>query len=162
MKKNIRYSSYEDLNTKQFIQLLRLCKEFQPYILFEDVVFLEFIEAVRKYCDSSFCPFCKDKERFDGLLMGNLNKIKAKFYFNGIKANKKNLTNRQVDYIAKYIPRIKVPTFAALDGYRPVEKVLFLKVVRACRDFMRAKMSKDAETLFFEQLNIVCNAMNPL
>jgi len=61
----------------------------------------------------------------------------------------------------KYIPRVKIPIFNPLDGYRPVEKVLFIKVIRACRDFMRAKMSKDAQQAFYEKLNVVYNALMP-
>lgn len=159
MATTIRYSSYEDLNLTQFIQLLKLCGEFQPHVPFEDVIFLEVVTAARNYCDSSRYGFREGYDRFEKLLMKDLNKIKAKYYFNGIKPNKTDLTRRQREYIKKYIPRVRIPTFGALDGYRPVEKVLFLKIVRACRDFVRAKMSKEAEQVFYEKLNVVYDAM---
>lgn len=159
MKTNIHYSSYEELSVKQWVQLLNLCREFQPYTHFEDVVFLEVITAAREYCSFGRCLFRKDDERFDDLLMGKLKQIKAKYYFNGIKPNKSELTNRQINYMNKYIPRVIIPFFEPLEGYRPVEKVLFLKIVRACRDFMMAKMSKDAEPAFKEKLDVVYNAM---
>lgn len=160
MKTKIRYSSYEDLSVKQRIQLRELCKEFQPYTHFEDVVFLEVVTAAREYCDGGSYPMWTGYERFEGLLIKNLNKIKAKYYFNGIKSNTNKLTDRQLSYIScKYIPRVKIPFFEPLEGYRPVEKVLFVKVVRACRDFMRAKMSKDAEQVFYEKLSVVYDAM---
>ena len=34
-----------------------------------------------------------------------------------------------------------------------------MKVVRACRDYMRAKMSKEAEQAFYEKLCIVRDAI---
>ena len=157
--KTVRYTSYVELNAKEWAQLLKLCTEFQPHEPFEDIVFLEVVTAARKYCDSSCCGYCVGNERFEGMLLKDLNRIKFKYYFNNIKSNKTNLTARQVDYMDKYIPRVKMPLFTPLDGYRPVEKVLFLKVIRACRDFMRAKMSKDAEQVFYEKLNVVYNAL---
>lgn len=159
--KTIRYTSYVELNVKEWAQLLKLCTEFQPHEPFEDVVFLEVVAAARNYCDSSRYGYCVGNERFEGLLLKDFNKIKAKYYFNGIKSNKTNLTARQVNYMDKYIPRVKIPIFNPLDGYRPVEKVLFMKVIRACRDFMRAKMSKDAQQVFYEKLNVVYNALMP-
>lgn len=140
--------------------MVELCKEYQPYIHFEDVVFLEVVTAAREYCDGGSYPMRTGHERFEGLLMKNLDKIKAKYYFNGIKSNANKLTGRQFSYAYnKYIPRVRIPFFEPLEGYRPVEKVLFLKIVRACRDFMRAKMSKDAEQAFREKLDVVYNAM---
>lgn len=160
MKTKIRYSSYEDLFAKQRIQLVRLCEEFQPYMPFEDVVFLEVVAAAREFCDHGSYPFCIRYGRFERLLMKKLNKIKAKYYINGIKPNNRQLTNRQFIYIHhKYIPRVRITFFEPLEGYRPVEKILFMKIVRACRDFMRAKMSKEAEPAFFEKLNVIYDAM---
>lgn len=160
MKKNIRYSSYEELSIKQWVQLLNLCKEFQPYMPFEDVVFLEVITAAREYCSYGMYPYHNEcSKRFEAILMKNIIKIKAKYYFNGIRSNSKNLTSRQFNYMDKYIPRVKIAAFEPLAGYKPVEKVLFLKIVRACRDFMRAKMSKEAEPAFKEKLDVVYNAM---
>ena len=153
------HSSYEDLSVKQFFQLLKLCREFQPYLPFDDIVFLEVVGAAREFCSYGMYPFYSGNQRFEMILMKNINKIKAKYYFNGIKPNDKNLTISQINYLDKYIPRVKLVTFGALDGYRPVEKVLFLKIVRACGEFMRAKMSKDAEQAFYEKLSVVYNAM---
>ena len=61
----------------------------------------------------------------------------------------------------EYNLALKMPSigFNDMRTYRPIEKVLFVKIVRACRDYMRAKMSKDAEAVFFERLNIVYDAM---
>ena len=153
------HSSYEDLSVKQFFQLLKLCREFQPYLPFDDIVFLEVVTAARGFCDYAMYPLVRGDQRFEVILMRDINKIKGKYYFNGIKPNDKNLTARQINYLDKYIPRVKLVTFGALDGYRPVEKVLFLKIVRACGEFMRAKMSKDAEQVFCEKLSVVYNAM---
>lgn len=154
---------FEDLDGKQDVQLLKLCTEFQPYMPFDEVVFLQLVSAARVYCDRSIYPFQDDKEkRFNNLLIGELvAKVKGKYYFNGIKSNNKRLTNRHFQIIHSYVPRVKTPTLGINDmrTYKPIEKVLFMKLIRACRDFLRAKMSKDAEPAFFEKLNVVYDAM---
>lgn len=153
----------ERLTVKQEVQLIRLCKEFQPYLPFDEIVFMELVSAAREYCDCSAFPFFSDKDRrFQELFIEkNVSKIKSKYYFCGFKSPNKPLTQRQIHMLNRYIPRVKVPKFGFNDmrTYRPVEKVLFIKIVRACRDYMRAKMSKKAEPAFFEKLNIVYDAM---
>lgn len=154
---------YERLTVKQEIQLIRLCKEFQPYLPFDEIVFMELVSAAREYCDSSVFPFINDKDkRFQELFIGkNVSKIKSKYYFCGFKSSNKPLTTEQLIMLNRYIPRVKVPNFGFnnMRTYKPIEKVLFIKIVRACRDYMRAKMNKDAETAFFGKLNIVYDAM---
>ena len=88
-------------------------------------------------------------------------KVKGKYYFNGIKPNGKILENNHYRIINSYVPRVKTASLGINDirTYRPIEKVLFVKLVRACRDFLRAKMSKEAEQEFFEKLNVVYDAM---
>jgi len=160
MTRTNKKQSYDELSVKQWVQLMRLCKEFQPIQPFEEIVFLEIIRAAREFCSYGMYPFYTEaKERFETILMKNINGLKIKYYFCGIKTNTHNLSNKQFNVLNIYIPRVKIPTFDALEGYRPIEKVLFLKIVRACRDFMRAKMSKDAEQSLFEKLSIIYNAM---
>lgn len=154
---------YERLTVKQEVQLIRLCEEFQPYLPFDEIVFMELVSAAREYCDGSVFSFFSDKNRrFQELFIGkNVSKIKGKYYFCGFKSPNKPLTTKQLIMLNRYIPRVKVPSFGFNDmrTYRPIEKVLFIKIVRACRDYMRAKMSKEAEEVFFEKLNIVYDAM---
>lgn len=154
---------FEKLNIKQQLQLVRLCKEFQPYMSFNEVVFLELVSATRVYCDRSVYPFKDNKEkRFRNILINDLiAKVKGKYYFNGIKPNGKILENNHYRIINSYVPRVKTASLGINDirTYRPIEKVLFVKLVRACRDFLRAKMSKEAEQEFFEKLNVVYDAM---
>ena len=154
---------YERLTVKQEVQIIRLCKEFQPYLPFDEIVFMELVSAAREYCDGSVFPFFSDKDkRFQELFIGkNVSKIKSKYYFCGFKSPNKPLTTKQYIMLNKYIPRVKIPSFGFNDmrTYRPIEKVLFIKIIRACRDYMRAKMSKEAEATFFEKLNIVYDAM---
>ncbi|MBT9923588.1 hypothetical protein [Bacteroides uniformis] len=154
---------FEKLNIKQQLQLIRLCEEFQPYMPFNEVVFLELVSATRVYCDRSVYPFQDDKEkRFRNILMNDLiAKVKGKYYFNGIKPNGKLLENVRYRTIHSYVPRVKTASLGINDvrTYRPIEKVLFVKLVRACRDFLRAMMSKEAEQEFFERLNVVYDAM---
>lgn len=153
---------YERLTVKQEVQLIRLCKEFQPYLPFDEIVFMEIVSVAREYCDGNVFPFLGDKgKRFQEVVGKNMSKIKSKYYFCGFKSPNKPLTTKQLIMLNRYIPRVKVPSFGFNDmrTYRPIEKVLFIKIVRACRDYMRAKMSKEAEVAFFEKLNIVYDAM---
>lgn len=151
---------YERLSIKQHCQLVALCREFQPHMPFEDVVFLELITAARRFCDPTYFIFIYDLQmRFEKVLKSTVEIIKAKYYFNGFKSNKRSLNGIQFYYINNYVPRVRIPIFEVMEDYRPVEKVLFLKIVRACRDFMRAQMSKDAEQDFLQRLSVVYYAM---
>lgn len=151
---------YETLSIKQSCQLIALCREFQPHMPFDDVVFLELITVARRFCDPGYFIFIDDlQNRFEKVLKPTVEIIKAKYYFNGFKSNKRSLNGIQFYYINNYVPRVRIPIFDVMEYYRPVEKVLFLKIVRACRDFMRAKMSKDAEQDFLQRLSVVYYAM---
>lgn len=154
---------YERLTIKQKVQLIHWCKEFQPYLPFDEIVFMELVSAARAYCDGSVYPFFSDKKkRFEELFIGEkVSKIKSKYYFCGLKSPNKSLRRNQLIMLDRYIPRVKVPSlgFNDIRTYKPIEKVLFIKIIRACRDYMRAKMSKEAEAAFFEKLNIVYDAM---
>lgn len=162
LHKKIFIMEYERLTVKQEVQLIRLCKEFQPYLPFDEIVFMELVSAAREYCDGSVFPFFSDKgKRFQEIVGKSVSKIKGKYYFCGFKSSNKPLSATQLVMLHRYVPRVKMPSlgFNDMRTYRPIEKVLFVKIVRACRDYMRAKMSKDAEAVFFERLNIVYDAM---
>ena len=154
---------YEKLTSKQEKQLTRLCEEFQPLLPFDKIVFMELVMAAREYCDGSVYPFFDDKnKRFQELLIGyKVAEIKRKYYFFGATASGKPLTIEQFAELNRYVPRVKISLFERNDmrNYRPIEKVLFIKIVRACRDYMRANMSEEAEAVFFEKLNTVYDAM---
>lgn len=157
-------SVFESLSYKQYLQLVDLCKEFQPYLPFDEVVFLELVTVARIYCDKNMFPFRGNtkEERFQKILTDDyLKRIKGKYYFNGIKTNKNELSIQHLTKIRRYVPRVKMPSFGYNDprNYRPIEKILFVKIVRACRDFMRARMSKKAEQAFFDKLSVVFDAM---
>ena len=154
---------YERLTSKQEKQLIRLCEEFQPLLPFDKIVFMELVMAAREYCDGSVYPFFDDKnKRFQELFIGyKVAEIKRKYYFFGATASGKPLTIEQFAELNRYVPRVKISLFKRNDmrNYRPIEKVLFIKIVRACRDYMRANMSEEAEAVFFEKLNTVYDAM---
>jgi len=136
----------EDLSNKQSGLLLSLCEEFQPHSPFDEVAFLEMVTAARSFCDGS--ASIDDK----------ITRIKNKYYFNGLRSSKKRLTSEQYYMVRKYVPMVKLASYS-LFKYKPAEKELFMKIVRICRDFMRAKMSKDAEQQMLERLKIVRSAM---
>ena len=154
----------EALDEKQRLQLFSYCEEFQPYSKVEDVVFLEVIWEAKLFCNRHKYPFrgSTSKERFDEMLIDDsIKAIKDKYYFNGIKYANKGLSKEQYLRVQRnnVCPVIRMPEFGMVNKYDPAEKELFMKVVRACRDFMRAKMSKDAEPEFYEKLKVVYDAM---
>ena len=154
---------YGRLTAKQTAQLIRLCNEFQPCLSFDEIVFMELVWAARICCDRGMCGFYNDKkDRFERLLIGEeVQRIKSKYYFCGFKPGNMRLNTEQLAVLNRYVARVKIPSlgFNDMRTYRPIEKVLFIKIVRACRDYMRAKMSKEAEAAFFEKLSIVYDAM---
>jgi len=155
----------EPLSSKQYCQLLSLCKEFQPYTKVDEVVFLDVVFAARQFCDRRVRTYyysSPKQERFDKLLIEELiAEIKKKYYFNGIIYSGRISQPEKYNkiYKTRVYPIVRVPDFGIIRKYEPREKELFMKIVRACRDFMRAKMSKDAEPVFFEKLSIVYDAM---
>ena len=151
----------EPLNDKQAWQLYGLCMEFQPYTKTDDVVFLEVVKAARGFINRWFYLFVGEtpEERFEKLLIDKLiTPIKSKYYFNGIKYANRILECGQYRKIEKIRDNPIVGMYKY--KYEQREKELFMKVVRACRDYMRAKMSKEAEPVFFERLMIVYKAIN--
>ena len=163
--KTVHGIQIDELNGKQRGQLLSLCEEFQPHGNFEDVVFLKVIFAARMFCDGSFYPFRGNgnkKDRFDKFIADELMaKIKSKYYFNGLKYANLSLKGKQYSIILNVgnAPKIRLPDFGMYLKHNPVEKELFMKVVRACRDYMREKMSKQAQEELFERLCVVYDAI---
>ena len=99
------------------------------------------------------------EERFKKLLINKLiAPMKSKYYFNGIKYSGRLLECEQYRKIEKTRDNAMVGMYPP--KYEQRENELFMKVIRACRDYMRAKMSKEAEPVFFERLMVVYEAMN--
>lgn len=140
---------------------MHLCEEFQPYLPFNEIVFMELVTAAREYCDSSLYPFLYDKgERFRELFNRNALRIKSKYYSFGFTASNKPqpLNPKQITMLYRYVPRVQIPCLGSAQP-SPTEKVLFIKIVRACRDYLRARMSKEAETILFQRLSLIFDAM---
>lgn len=152
----------ERLTSKQEAQLMHLCEEFQPYLPFNEIVFMELVTAAREYCDSSLYPFLHNKsKRFQELFINrNVSRIKSKYYSFGFTASNKPkpLNTKQITMLYRYVPRVQIPCLGGAQP-SPVEKVLFIKIVRACRDYLRARMSKEAETILFQRLSLIFDAM---
>ena len=159
METKIYYTSHQHLSHTQEEQLSNLCEEFQPHYYFDEVVFLKVLTIARRYCDGRTTPIPYN-ERLEVDLSQELQRIKDKYYFDGIRRNGKRLDREQYNSIDKYVPRIGIGTFTALDHYRPVEAVLFIKLVRACRDLIRSNIDLGALPLFFDRLTIIQKAMS--
>ncbi len=161
--KNVQSEEY-GITYKQLTQLISLCREFQPFMPFEELAFLDLVSASKIFCDAGvYGAFDNKERRFKELLIGKyVTEIKSKYYFNGFKRNNRPLSRDQTKKIVNYSTRVRATVFGYNDmrTYKPIEDVLFVKIVRACRDFMRSKMSKEAEAIFFEKLNIVYDALN--
>jgi hypothetical protein len=72
-----------------------------------------------------------------------------------------NLHNDEGVNSLRECPKVRIKnSFGFYDRHDSTEKELFMKVVRACRDYMRAKMSMDAESVLFERLCVVYDALN--
>ena len=155
----------EGLDIKQRCQLINLCEEFQPYTNIEGIAFLEVVLAARQFCDIRNYQFYEYKKegRFEKLLIQKLIKgIKDRYFFNGIKYSMRPLRAKQFQIFcnACNCPKVRVKNILGFyDRHDSTEKELFMKVVRACRDYMRAKMSKEAESDLFEKLCVVYDAI---
>jgi hypothetical protein len=153
------YYDAERLNIKQSAQLFSICSEFQLYTNVDAVVFLEVLEIAKQFCHSYYYPLVKAKEmRFNIIVEKQIKSIREKYYFNGIRYANRPLNRAHLEMINRNCMRPVIKT--SLDCRIPsAERELFLKIVRACRDFMRAKMSKDAEPALLEKLSVVYDAL---
>ena len=161
--RTVNGKNIEPLDGKQRNQLLKLSTEFQPHAKVEGVAFIEVINAARAFCDRSYYPFYREKkDRYNRLFIEKLiAPIKGKYYFNEIKYRGTGLSEGQYAKVRNMsnAPKVRLPEFGcAYLRHDASERELFMKIVRACRDYMRAKMSKEAEQELYEKLSVVWQA----
>lgn len=128
------------LSRKQSLQIIRICERTQTYLPFDETVFISFIRKI-------IIPFVKEytvykEECIDlviRLLKDNISKMAMKYYPNGFKFN----TYRHYRYEPFRCQRM----FVADCDFQEIEKVVFLKTVRACRDFFYSGLKNEDDLI---------------
>ncbi len=146
------------LSEKQEKQLYRLCLKFQPSFENDEVVFLNVLDVLRRYCVHKVPNVGSPGKLTREQASEELSKLKDAYYF---------LPWRTVGYkclfqalrrkFEAYEPQILIQAFRRDISER--EAILFIRLVRACRKYMAAEMSLDAEAQLFDDIEPVRRAM---
>lgn len=146
------------LSEKQEKQLYRLCLKFQPSFENDEVVFLNVLDVLRRYCVHKVPNVGSPGKLTREQASEELAKLKDAYYF---------LPWRTVGYkwffhtlrqkFEAYEPQILIRAFRRDISER--ETILFVRLVRACRKYMAAEMSRDAEAQLFDDIEPVRRAM---
>lgn len=146
------------LSEKQEKQLYRLCLKFQPSFENDEVVFLNVLDVLRRYCVHKVPNVGSPGKLTMEQASEELAKLKDAYYF---------LPWRTVGYkclfqalrrkFEAYEPQILIQ--ASRRDISEREAILFMRLVRACRKYMAAEMSLDAEAQLFDDIEPVRRAM---
>lgn len=146
------------LSEKQEKQLYRLCLKFQPSFENDEVVFLNVLDVLRRYCVHKVPNVGSPGKLTREQASEELSKLKDAYYF---------LPWRTVGYkclfqalrrkFEAYEPQILIQ--ASRRDISEREAILFMRLVRACRKYMAAEMSRDAEAQLFDDIEPVRRAM---
>jgi len=114
------------LSGKQYYQLMNLSIKTQSFLCSDTVTFIELLNISN--CTTN-----------DLCLKRLINEFKIKYYPNGHRENKRSLNDEQGKLVAKY----HKPRFGRNIIYKEMEKIAFLRVVRACRDYLLSDMIEE-------------------
>lgn len=165
--------NFESLTEKQTLQLVSLSEEFQPVFSAEGVAFLDYIMAARRCCDKSCSIHLRTFEERFRTMKVEFERISGRYYFIPSAAvGGRPLTKEQREKVVRTIARVRVPAFGGIEQreYSPVEKVLFVRIVRACRDYLRAEdpkrglyradgIRRNADCRLFQEISSIYHAL---
>lgn len=146
------------LSEKQERQLYRLCLKFQPSFENDEVVFLNVLDVLRRYCVHKDAV-CGAPGKLTREQAGEeLAKLKDAYYFLPWRTvGCKCLSHTLWQKFEAYEPQIALRRFRGNISGR--EAILFMRLMRACRKYMAAEMSRDAEARLFDGIEPVRRAM---
>lgn len=140
----------EGLTGKQMGQLVNISAKAQPYLPFEEVVFVRLLKLAFKFIhgwmnEESF--FRKDLDKFNG-----------KYYSRGFKVNNHNLTSYQLSELFTSFLRPRMIEF--MKPYQPIERDAFVMTFRACKHYMITGRTKESEDVLIERLKEIKNILH--
>lgn len=131
------------LGYKHISQLIKLSDEFQPIIKFKESAFIKVVEIAELFCTYNMYPLLKEPEiRFNEVFIKNWEGIRGKYYPYGMK-KKRGEMGEAVNDVIKASTKIKTQAHI----------VAYMRIVRACRDFLRGG-GIDTATLYNKLLSI--------
>ena len=115
------------LSDKQYYQLMNLSERTQSFLCSDTATFIELLNIA----GSSSNDLCIKRQ---------INEYKQKYFPYGFRENKNEFNWTQLAMVRKK----KNPIFGSRSfTYKEIEKVAFIRVVRACRDYMLSAMNED-------------------
>lgn len=146
------------LSEKQEKQLYRLCLKFQPSFESDEVVFLNVLDVLRRYCVHKVPNVSSLDKLTREQASEELAKLKDAYYFLPWRTvGYKWLFHTLRQKFEAYEPQILIRAFRRDISER--ETILFVRLMRACRKYMAAEMSRDAEAQLFDDIEPVRRAM---
>lgn len=146
------------LSEKQEKQLYRLCLKFQPSFENDEVVFLNVLDVLRRYCVHKMPNVGSPGKLTREQASEELSKLKDAYYFLPWRTvGYKCLFQALRQKFEAYEPQILIRAFRRDISER--ETILFMRLMRACRKYMAAEMSLDAEAQLFDDIEPVRRAM---
>lgn len=140
-RENDKYKA-EPLDCKQFLQLADIAHKTQSYLPHKDVSLFELIFLSIKFVHRGYDE-SDVKER--------LQLFRDKHYPHGFKLNKKYPQGFICEVVRKWEkPRYEYGYVTRI--YNPIEKVAFMKALRACRDYIYTGMNDKAESILIKKL----------
>ena len=152
MKTNIYNTSIDCLTGKQMAQLANFSKKSQPYLPFEEVVFVRLLKLGwafifnRGWCNA------------ESSLRGNLVNFNNKYYNRGFKINTHELTDNQIVELFTSFTRPRMKEFTK--RYDPIERDAFVMMFRAFKRYMITGRTKESEDVLIERLRVIVNILN--
>lgn len=146
------------LSEKQEKQLYRLCLKFQPSFENDEVVFLNVLDVLRRYCVHKDAVCGAPSKLTREQASAELAKLKDAYYFLPWQTvGCKWLFHTLRQKFEAYEPQITLRRFRGNISER--ETILFVRLVRVCRKYMAVEMSRDAEAQLFDDIEPVRRAM---
>lgn len=116
------------LSRKQSLQIIHICERTQTYLPFNEIVFINFLGKIIIPFVREYTAYVKNNtDVVIKILEDNIDEMIMKYYPNGFKVNKYRYYG--------YEPIICQRMFRFNCDFQEIEKVVFIKTVRACRDF---------------------------
>lgn len=126
---------------KEFLQIIKIARNVQPYLPFEEVALIKLVSIASIMVVSNHLPV--------NFISEELSIFKKKYYPFGFKENDKNLTYEQRQVVYSFCDK---PQLRITYKYQPIEKEAFVMTCRACRDYLYNGLTEVAEKKFIDKL----------
>lgn len=143
-----------ELSTKQYVQVITFISRTRSYIYQYDFPLIELLKECVMQCS---------QHRFDGCdytksFIKNIDIVVGKYYPNGYKESRGQMkcSREQIRTLSILrAPRFIFSLFTP--KYNPIEKIQFIRAIRACYKYISSKYEEKDKTLFVDTIESIRN-----